>query len=211
MKVLIIAGGVFPSVKLLEEELKSSSVVICADSGANGLYSNNVTPDILMGDFDSISKEALKYFEEKGCAIDKYPKEKDLTDSEIALKKALELGAKEIVFLGCTGHRLDHVMGNLGLLAKCCELNVEAYIKDDNNTIFAVKKPVKLKGSLGELFSLCSFGDFVDNLSVKGAKYELNNYLLRIGDPRTISNEFFHEEVDITFSSGMLIIIKSRD
>jgi thiamine pyrophosphokinase len=212
MKVVIISGGTAPSQDLIKTELGDSSVLICADSGGNCLYEYNIVPNFLMGDFDSISKEALNFFSKhEKCNIDTYPSDKDFTDTELVLGKAIELGASEIVFLGCTGTRIDHFMGNLGLLLKCLNLRIKAVIKDDNNIIEIIDKSTTIRKEKGTTFSLQAYCSMVHDLSIEGAKYELNHYDLILGDPRTISNEFLDKDVYIKFKSGRLLIFYSRD
>lgn len=211
MKIIIISGGEPPRLEVIKRELKDSSFLICADSGANCLYNYEISPNYLVGDFDSINPEILKYFLNKDCKIDKYPKEKDFTDTEIALNKAIELGASEIIFLGCTGSRLDHTLGNIGLLLKCLDLKIKAYLKDDNNIIFMTNESIDLEGEKGKTFSLLAYGNNVSGLTLKGVKYPLKNYELKVGDPLTLSNEFVEDKVSISFISGNLLILYSND
>lgn len=212
MKIVIVSGGDSPSYELIREELKDSSFLICADSGGECLYRYKIIPNYLMGDFDSISEEALEFFREhENCIVDTYPKDKDFTDTELVLNKATDLGAKEIVFLGCTGTRIDHLMGNIGMLLECLKLNIKAYIKDNNNSIEITDKPIKIKKEKGTTFSLQAYCDKVKDLNIRGAKFELEHYDLTLGDARTISNEFLDEDVDIDFKSGILLIFYSRD
>ncbi|KAA8677051.1 thiamine diphosphokinase [Clostridium sp. MT-14] len=211
MRVVIVSGGNAPSEKLIKEELYGDSILICADSGANCLYRYNIVPMYLMGDFDSIDEEPLKFFREKNCIIEKYPKAKNCTDTEIVIDKALSLRADEIVLLGVTGSRVDHLLGNLGMLLKCNSKGIRAFIKDEHNTIELISKPVTIKGREGETFSLHAYCDIVRNLSIIGARYKLDNYDLKLGDGRTISNEFLNRSVSIIFDSGKLLLMKSRD
>jgi len=212
MKIVIVSGGDPPSYELIREELKDSSFLICADSGGECLYRYNIIPNFLMGDFDSISREVLEFFRaQENCIIDTYPKDKDFTDTELVLNKAVDLGAKEIVFLGCTGTRIDHLMGNIGMILKCLKLNIKAYIKDNNNSIEITDKPIRLKKEKGTIFSLQAYCDKVKDLNIKGAKFELKHYELALGDPRTISNEFLNKDVNIDFKSGTLLIFYSKD
>lgn len=211
MKVIIIAGGNPPSEGLLKKEITSDTFLIGADSGANCLYNYNIDPDLLVGDFDSIDKKALDYFKKNNCILDVYPTEKDFTDTEIAVKKALCMEPNEIVFLGCTGSRIDHLLGNIGMLKICLENGVNAYIRDENNIIRLIDTSTSLKGTVGEIFSVQSYGDEVVGLSIDGAKYPLNDYNLKIGQSITISNEFAKPEVQLKFKSGILMIILSAD
>lgn len=211
MKVAIISGGNEPSKDLLMEELKESDFLICADSGANCLYKYRIKPNVLLGDFDSINKEVLEYYKNDCPNVLKYPKEKDFTDTELALFEALKLNVNEVVFLGCTGTRLDHLFGNMGLLLRCIKKGIKSCIKDDNNTIFIIDKTSILKGNKGEMFSIQAYMNEVKNLCIEGAKYPLQNYNLKFGDPRTISNEFLDGNVKISFQKGYVIVFKSRD
>lgn len=211
MKAVIISGGNSPSERLLNKELKNAQIIICADSGADCLYKYKILPSYLIGDFDSISDSALKYFKEKGSIIEEYPREKDFTDTELAIEKAIELDCSEIALLGCTGTRLDHFMGNLGLLLRLTKRKKKAYIVDDNNKIFIIDESKDIVGEHGKNFSLQAFDKTVKNLNIKNAKYELKNYDLNIGDPRTISNEFLSEKVKLTFDSGNLLIMYCKD
>lgn len=211
MKILIVSGGTAPSKCLLESERENSDLVICADSGANYLYEYGIVPDFLLGDFDSIDKEVYDFFLAKECKKISFPPEKDYTDTELALYQAIEIGADEIVFLGCTGSRIDHTLGNLGLLKICLNKGISGYLKDDNCTVFVIDKSCEIKGNIGDVFSVQAYCDLVKKLSIHGAKYPLENYDLKLGDSITISNEFMDEVVHLKFESGILLIIYSRD
>ena len=211
MKVIIISGGKPPSKELLTQEVTKDTFIIAADSGGHCLYDYNIMPDLLLGDFDSIDKNILDYFKTSNCTIDIYPTEKDYTDTEIAIKKALSMKPDEILLLGCTGSRVDHLLGNIGMLKICMLNGVNAYIKDENNNIRLVDASTSLNGSVGEIFSLQAYGDEIIDLTIEGAKYPLNNYNLKIGESITISNEFARATVDLKFKSGTLMIILSSD
>ena len=211
MKVIIISGGNPPSRELLHKEITDNAFLIGADSGANCLYEYNILPDLLVGDFDSIDEKALDYFKKNNCMIDTYPTEKDFTDTEIAVNKALSMSPKEIIFLGCTGSRVDHLLGNIGMLKICLENGVNAYIKDEKNNIRLINASTSINGTVGEIFSVQSYGDEIVGLTIEGAKYPLNDYNLKIGQSITISNEFANPQVQLKFTSGILMIILSSD
>ena len=211
MKAVLIGGGKKPSKNLIEKHTRNSEIIICADGGGDCLYEYSILPDFLLGDFDSISEEALKFFKSKLKNIDTFPAEKDSTDSELCVDKALSLGVTEIVMLGFTGTRIDHLLGNLGLLHKCMNLGIIAELEDDNNSVTISDKSLNIRRNNMKYFSLQAYSDVVDNVNIQGAKYPLINYKLLKGDPRTISNEFCEEEVFINFTSGTLLVIQSKD
>lgn len=211
MKAIIVSGGNPPPRELLIKEITEDTFLIGADSGANCLYDYNIEPDLLVGDFDSIDKVVFDYFKKGKCIIDIYPTEKDFTDTEIATQRALCMKPNEIVFLGCTGSRIDHLLGNIGMLKLCLQNGVNAYLKDDNNVVRLISTSTTLKGSVGQIFSLQSYGDEIIGLTIEGAKYPLNNYNLKIGQSITISNEFAAPKVEIKFKAGTLMLILSSD
>lgn len=211
MKTLIICGGQPPSKKLLEEELIDCNFIICADKGGEILYNYGIKPDLILGDFDSISKEVLEYYKAQNILLGEFPPEKDFTDSYAALEKAIEIGSSEVGFLGCTGSRMDHVLGNLGLLLHSLNSGLEAYIRDDKNIIKLTNKPQVIRPKGYNYFSLISYGSSVTGITLKGAKYPLNNYNLKLGESLGISNEFEETEVNINFKEGLLLIIQSNE
>jgi thiamine pyrophosphokinase len=211
MKVIIISGGEPPTLEFLLKEITEDTFLIGADSGANCLYEYKIEPDLLVGDFDSISKVAFDYFKKGKCIIDVYPTEKDFTDTEIATQKALGMKPNEIIFLGCTGSRIDHLLGNIGMLNICLQNGVNAYIRDENNVVRLINTSISLSGTVGQIFSVQSYGDEIIGLTIEGAKYPLNNYNLKIGQSITISNEFAAPQVLIKFKAGTLMIILSTD
>ncbi len=211
MRVLIISGGKAPREATIRNYITDDTYIISADSGANVLYKYKILPDVLLGDFDSIDKNVLKYYETIGCTINRYKAEKNFTDTEAAVVEAIKLNPEKIFFLGSTGTRIDHTIANLGLLYRCYLKNIDSYIVDENNEISIYGSNFKFKEVNGQTFSLQAFGGVVKKLSIKGAKYELIDYDLYFGDPRTVSNECTDASVNITFESGILLLIKSND
>lgn len=208
MKVIIVAGGEPPAQQLIDNEMQEDTTIVAADGGGNCLWCYGVIPHRLIGDCDSIATEALNYFTEKKVPIVRYAKEKDETDGQLALSWALSLQPREIVILGAlSGDRIDHLLVALGLLNECLDHGVKAYLRDENQIVRLVDRPIVLRGESGTNFSLQAYGGSVDKLSISGSKYELNDYLLKMGDGRTIANEFLGEEVKVSFDSGKLLVI----
>ncbi len=210
MKVLIVSGGTPPTEKLLLDEIKNSDILIGADKGCETYLKYGFTPHYALGDFDSIDnlyKEKLK-----DTKVIKYNSEKDNTDSEIAFLKAIELNADEICILGVTGTRIDHVLGSLGLLNIAIDNNIKCYIRDNNNLIMMTDKSMTLYNRGYEYISFQAFKEDVKNFAITGAKYEVKDSILSFGDGKFVSNEFLgNKEINITFKSGKILIIYSKD
>ena len=209
MKIVIIAGGTPPSIKLLKKCI-NNAIIICADSGGDILFKHKILPQYLIGDLDSIAKSSLNYFIENNVIIEKYPVEKNLTDAQLALQKAITIGADEIIFLGCIGgKKIDHFLGALGLLLECSKLNIKASFKDDIQTITLLSNSAIISGKPGASFSLQAYCAVVKNLTISGCKFTLQNYDLKLGDARTLSNEFIKTNVAINYTNGKLLLINS--
>ncbi|MDD7793748.1 thiamine diphosphokinase [Clostridium sp. 'White wine YQ'] len=211
MKVIIVAGGTPPSKELLLEAVKDAECIIAADKGTEVLLTNNIVPDYVLGDFDSIDKKFLDDLSLKEVNVIKHNPIKDFTDTDSAFNKALELKAKEITLLGCTGTRIDHLFSNIGLLKKALENNVLCKIIDDNNVIQLTNKPMTFKGKRGQLISFYAYEEVVEDFSIYGAKYELFKHKLIPFDGLTVSNEFLDGDINITFNKGLVLIFFSKD
>lgn len=211
MRALIISGGKAPTKELMLEYLEGADIIIGADKGCETLLKYNVVPTYILGDFDSTSKETISKLEEMGICKFKYKTEKDYTDTELAFKLALDKGATEIIMLGVTGTRYDHTLANIGLLLKALELKVKAQIVDDNNKIYLINENIKLNGNVGDIISLQAYFQTVKSLTIKGAKYELSNYDLKIGESITTSNEFLDKPIEISFEEGILMVLHTKD
>ena len=141
-----------------------------------------------------------------------YQCEKNFTDSEEAFELANSKGAKKIVFLGATGGRFDHTLGNLGLLLKALKLGMLSEIVDDRNKMFLINKDTVIKrDDEYKYVSFLSYNSRVEEFSIKGAKYNLDKYTLEVGDSRTVSNEFITDEISLELSNGNVLVVYSKD
>ena len=210
MKAIIVTGGNKPSKKLLNSYIKSGDLIIGADKGSEYLYDYEIMPNIILGDFDSISEEKLKK-EEKQVEIIKFPPEKDYTDTEIAIMEAMKRGADTIYLFGGLGTRADHSLGNIGLLLTTKNKGARLLIVDDHNKMYLADKNMSLNGSQGEIISFHALSDVVKGFEIRGAKYNLNSYDMHLLDPRAVCNEFIDTPINIKYESGELLIIHAID
>ncbi len=211
MKAVIMSGGKEPSKALVFKEIKDSNMIIGADKGCEVLYKYDIIPDYILGDFDSANEDIINLIEEKASKKIKYKREKDYTDTEIAYNLAVEKGADEIILLGATGTRYDHSLSNFGLMLRGLKKGIKVKVIDDNNYIFLTDKPITLKGNKGDTISFQAYCDEVKNFNITGAKYNLTNFTLKLGDSITTSNEFLEDEIKISFDNGVVMILYTND
>lgn len=210
MRALIISGGSPPSLNLLKKHAKGC-YIIAADSGCDVLFKCSIKPDLIMGDLDSIKKDILNEYLNKGVELKKFPEHKNYSDTELSALEAIDRGAEEITILGATGGRLDHLLANLNLLYLLNEKGIKGKISDDNNEIFLISSPEEIHGNCGDYFSIFSMGKEVKEITLTNCKYPLNKYNLLPRDSLILSNEFIEDPLKIEFDAGPLIFIRSWD
>jgi thiamine pyrophosphokinase len=211
MKCVIVCNGYGINKELIAEYLDEETYLICADGGANHLEKLGIAPDILIGDFDSISDKVLAGYKAKGIEVIPFPPEKDYTDSELAVETALSKGFKKITILGGIGTRMDHTLANINLLKKILEAGCEGIIADENNVIRITSSNIKLKRKSGYKVTLLALTPEVQGVTTKDLYYPLKNFTLVQGSTRGVSNEFISEEAAVSIESGLLLVIMARD
>ena len=190
-----------------------NEIWVGVDRGSGYLLSEGIIPEAIFGDFDSISEAQLAELKEKIDNVFTYPPEKDDTDLELALKWALKKGPSKIILHCVTGGRLDHELGSINTLIKYLNPNTEIFIVDEVNEISVLKEGSYLfeKSNEYKYISFFSIGNEVKDLTLKGFKYPLTNYTLKIGSSLCVSNEIIGKSGAISFASGIVLVIRSKD
>ena len=219
-RVLIIGGGEIDygfAGKYLKEHRFDS--VACADSGLDAAKRLGLKAGFLLGDFDSVDKGTLGSFMEEArgnsSKFARYPAEKDYTDMHLVLEWVVDRKPSEIVILGATGGRLDHLVANINILILPLKNNIPAYIIDKNNKLCLVngRYSIAKKDAFGKYISVYPLTEEVSGLSISGVKYPLDGVTVKKGGSMTVSNEFAEEaeEAVISLGKGILIVIQSAD
>lgn len=200
MKALIFSGGDFLHIP---EYINTNEydIIIAADSGYLSAQEAGVTPDIFIGDFDSVPESEVKAPE----IIRLFPV-KDMTDTQEAIDVAIERGATEITILGALGGRIDHSLANLHLLKYAHDKGITAEIADTNSYIRLVGKETTISKKEGFCLSLIPLTDCT-GVSISGVYYTLDNKDMPVGNPYGISNEFTEDVARISVKSGELLLM----
>ncbi len=211
--VLIITGG-----KVEEKFIRSMlskeqfSMIIAVDFGLVAVDSLGLSPDYIVGDFDSVPEDILRRYQESSV-VETYPREKDKTDTQIAIELAIQHNATSITLVGATGSRLDHTMANIHLLLLPLSKNIDAYIMDEHNRIYLRQESFRIEKQKqhGDYVSLLPFSDEIQGLTLVGFYYPLNKITLRSGSSLGVSNEIVEEVARVEFDCGTLLVIESDD
>lgn len=216
MRILIMTGGkVEPDFagKFLEKE--QFDRVIAADSGLSYCKKLKVMPTDILGDFDSLKdKTLLEEYKKAGVPVRTFPTRKDYTDTHLAMMYAKELNPEEIVILGATGTRLDHMLANIGMLEYMADEGISCKIVDAHNEVelFCGKTEKKYKKPEDRaFFSLIAWNGKVTGIDLEGFSYPLHNGVLETAISLGISNEIVDEYATLRMKTGKLLVIQARD
>ena len=208
MKRCVVIGAVeidFSAWKLI----KDTDFVICADKGWQNALKAGIKPDMIVGDFDS-----SPYPENVDASITVLPVVKDDTDTFHIARYIIENGYTDVLLLGLIGgKRIEHTIANIQTLVYFADNRVNATAMDKYSSLMVIKDgSVMLPDMAGKFFSIFSMGDKAQGVSIKGAKYPLDDYTLTNSFPIGVSNEFIGENVEISVADGsLLLIITEKD
>lgn len=215
MDTILLCGGHMDDPFVLDcIENISPDCIIGIDRGLEFCYRNQIVPQYILGDFDSIRPEVIGWYrEQKEIPIREYKPEKDATDTRMGLELALKLGSDRIFLLGATGGRLDHYMGNLQSLVVPAMAGREAWILDEQNamTVLSRSRTIKKECAFGKYISFFSMGDEVRGITLSGFKYPLKDYDMTNFDGVGVSNELAEDTALVDFRQGFLLMVMSKD
>jgi len=205
MKKALIVTAHVEYLESIDLEFNQFEAVICADGGLLIAEKLSLQPTHLIGDYDSMEAPDMP-------DIIRLPMEKDMTDTEAAVDMAYELGFNHITVLGGLGGRFDHTMGNLGVMAKYCgKTDYLAMIDGQNYVRMILPGHYELSKNPYKYLSIISYGDYAELVTLRGVKYPLEDYFLTHDTSLGVSNEITNDVAEISFTSGKLLLILSKD
>lgn len=204
-KCLILANGKLPKKSDIKYLQKAGySTLICADGGANSAKKLGFAPDFIIGDFDSVSPDTLKYFENKSV-VKKITRQND-TDVEKALKLAIKKKFTNAILLGATGDRIDHLFCNIGIVLKFYP-QIDVSILHDKTLMKPYTGKVELNTEVNETISLYGI-DAKTKITSSGLKYPLKNIPLPFGKRESTSNVALKDKVQLKITGGIILIVR---
>lgn len=214
-KAVIVSGGSLEE-SFVSEILgrKDYEILIGVDRGNAFLYEHGICPTHVVGDFDSLSEEIVQYYKRKEeIEVREFDPVKDASDTEIAVRLALDLGCTQLTILGATGTRMDHIWANVQVLHIAMKMGVCAELLDSHNRIRLIDGKIHLKKeeAFGPYFSVFPLGGEVSGFQIRGAKYPLYDHLLTPFDSLCVSNQIEGEEAVIWFPEGEVVLMETRD
>jgi thiamine pyrophosphokinase len=184
------------------------AVVIAADGGLDWCGTLGLRPQIVVGDLDSASDEALAAAERRGVRVVRHPAAKDATDLELALDEALALAPSRILVVASAAGRLDHLAAALLLLGSDRLAGVELDAVVGEALVHVVRSERVLHGTPGDLVTLLALHGPATGVTTSGLTYALRGATLEPGSSRGVSNVFAGPEARISVERGVLLALR---
>lgn len=204
MRAVIISGGTIKNYSYIQSHILPNDLIVCADSGYWHAQKMNLTPVMVLGDFDSLG------FVPNDVPTQTFSFKKNVTDTEIALDYARQKGASSFLFLACTGTRLDHTLSNIFLLQDCLKRNEPAEILDEYNKIRLINTHCMLNEPQGSLVSLVPL-TICHGVTTAHLAYPLLDATLFPEKSLGISNVMTESSAAVSLKDGLLLVCIARD
>lgn len=210
-KCILIGAG---DLTMGELSVANDDYVIAVDGGLSYCSILNVEPDLILGDFDSVSEQEKLAVEqlkqtvpEKICQL---PVCKDDTDMLVAIKKGLELGYTDFRIYAATGGRFDHTLANIQCLLYLKNHGAVGYLVDGMGMVLVLQnESVHFRKELEGTMSLFALTGEAKGVNIRGMKYPLENAVITNDFPIGISNEFIGEAAEVSVEDGELVCMIS--
>ena len=200
-KCIIFCAGGFHS---LAAPIEKDDYIIAADGGYSHVQALGLTPDCLLGDFDS-----LGYTPDAALV---YPTKKDDTDAMLAVRRGLELGYKDFLLYGTLdGPRLDHTVANIQLLHFLATHGATGFLIGNTACATVMQNgTARFEAAACGYFSLFCLGAKAEGITITGAEYPLEKAGLTPDFPLGVSNRFMGTPVTVSVETGAVLLIWER-
>jgi thiamine pyrophosphokinase len=220
--VVVVAGGDVPPRDALDRAWPGWAAgireLVAADGGLGAVEGLGLAPTVVVGDLDSADPGRLAAAEARGVRVLRTTRDKDESDTELAVLEAVRLGASRLTVLGALGGpRVDHALANVWLLALDALAGVDAALLDDRVRITLLAAPGPdggpveraLPGPTGAIVSLLPFGGDVAGVTTRDLRYPLRDEALVPGPARGLSNVRTGDAAAVTIRAGRLLILEA--
>lgn len=209
-RIIIFANGELPDLTKARSLLRPGDTVICADGGTRHVLALGIRPDLIIGDLDSADQEAIRKFREEGVKIESHPRDKNETDLELAINRAIEMNPERLVIVAALGGRLDQTLANITLLADPRLFKFHVRLDDGVEDVLLCRDRAKIQGRAGDLVSLIPWQGAVTGIQTEGLRWPLHRETLYPDKTRGISNEMAGDAASVSMESGLLLIVHRR-
>jgi thiamine pyrophosphokinase len=201
---LLVANAPLRWSSQLAAKAAAARPLLAADGGANHLSRLGLRPTAVVGDLDSISAETRTWLGED-CMV--HQPDQDRTDLDKALEYAFDVaGVTHLTVLAALGGRIDHDLGNLGLLVRLA-MGERLVFEDVDQRVLAVAGEISLQAHPGETWSFWTFDPTV-HVTIEGVRWPVAGAALDVSRRPSISNEATTDEIRIRATGGAVVVTR---
>jgi thiamine pyrophosphokinase len=209
-RIIIFANGELPDLEKARSLLQRGDYIICADGGTRHALALGVTPHLIIGDMDSVEKGQLQKLQDAEVSMELFPHDKNETDLELAIQRAVEMNPAQIIIIAGLGGRLDQTLANIALLTDLRLSGIDIRLEDGVEEIFVCRDQAQVHGRSGDILSLIPWGGVVSEVQTANLKWPLSKETLYPERTRGVSNEMLGESASISIGAGLLLIVHRR-
>jgi thiamine pyrophosphokinase len=209
-RIIIFANGEIPDRDRARALIQEGDIIICADGGTRHALALGLQPDLIIGDMDSAEKEDFQRLKEAGVSIELFSHDKNETDLELAIQRAIELNPRQFIIVGGLGGRLDQTLANISLLTNHELSSFDVRLDDGIEEVFLCRDQVQVQGKRGDIVSLLPWGGAVAEVQTMNLKWPLHKETLYSDRTRGVSNEMLGESATVSIGSGLLLVVHRR-
>lgn len=209
-RIVIFANGELTDPDQAHLLIRPDDYILCADGGTHHALALGLIPDLVIGDMDSVTADEFQELKRSGVHIELFPRDKDETDLELAIRHALGEKPHSILIIAALGGRLDQTLGNISLLSDPGLSAVDCRLDDGLEEVLFCRDRCEVRGGDGDLVSLIPWRGAVTGIHTEGLKWPLRGEILYPEKTRGISNEMTADNAGIGISSGLLLVIHRR-
>lgn len=202
-RIIIFANGNLPNLEKARALIRPKDFILCADGGTRHTLALGLTPNLIIGDMDSLPPT----FNLKPETFIRFPADKNETDLELAIDHALTLYPDQILIFAALGGRMDQTLANIALLSDVRLSTFDVRLTDGVEEIFFCRDQAKVEGRSGDIVSLIPWQGEVTGVFTENLRWHLNHETLYPDKTRGISNEMTAEVATISIQSGLLLIV----
>lgn len=209
-RILIFANGELPDLDKARLVVQRGDYIICADGGTRHALALGLQPDLIVGDMDSAEPAQLEELRKANVTIESFSHDKDETDLELAINRALVLKPKKIVIAGALGGRLDQTLANITLLSDDRLSKFDIRLDDGVEEVLLCRDQVEVHGRGGDIVSLIPWQGAATGVLTEHLRWPLRRETLYPDKTRGVSNEMLDETASIAIEDGLLLVVHRR-
>jgi len=209
---VLFVNGVISNHDRLQPWVCSGDYLVGVDGGTRHCLQMGHTPDVIIGDLDSLGPDFQATARKRAVPILSFPARKARTDLELAMVHVAAQGLPAAVLLGLWGGRMDQAIGNLLLLTRYMQqLDITVVTEHETAWLLGPGSALTVENREGATASILPLSAQAEGVTLGGMEYPLENALLPLGTTLGVSNVVRQSPASVSIRRGLLLVTVSRN